>query len=66
MKPEVVDGYEMAIQPGIQVEAVKLVKEHGVAVAQAPRDLDIHENGLRKWIGERSRMRHMHFLKPRS
>lgn len=33
-----------------KLEAVKLVKERGVAVAQAARDLDVHENVLRKWI----------------
>ncbi len=33
-------------------EAVRLVSERGVAVAQAARDLDVHENVLRKWIRE--------------
>ena len=33
-------------------EAVRLVKDRGVTVAQAARDLDIHENVLRKWIRE--------------
>jgi transposase len=33
-----------------KLEAVKLVKDRGVAVAQAARDLDLHENVLRKWI----------------
>ena len=33
-----------------KLEAVRLVKERGVAVAQAARDLDVHENVLRKWI----------------
>ncbi|CUI26222.1 Transposase [Achromobacter ruhlandii] len=33
-----------------KVEAVKLVKERGVSVMQACRDLDVHENVLRKWI----------------
>jgi transposase len=28
------------------------VKERGVAVAQAARDLDVHENVLRKWVRE--------------
>ncbi|QCI65138.1 IS3 family transposase [Phreatobacter stygius] len=32
-----------------KLEAVKLIKERGVAVAQAARDLDVHENVLRKW-----------------
>jgi transposase len=38
-----------------KIEAVKLVKERGVSVAQAARDLDLHENVLRKWIKEFSR-----------
>lgn len=29
---------------------MKLVKERGVSVMQACRDLDVHENVLRKWI----------------
>lgn len=33
-----------------KVEAVKLVKERGVAVKQAARDLNVHENVLRKWV----------------
>ena len=33
-----------------KLEAVKLVRERGVSVAQAARDLDIHENMLRKWV----------------
>ena len=33
-------------------EAVRLVKERGVSVAQAARDFDLHENVLRKWIRE--------------
>lgn len=32
-----------------KVEAVRLIKERGVSVAQASRDLDVHENVLRKW-----------------
>lgn len=35
-----------------KVEAVKLVRERGVSVAQASRDLDVHENVLRKWVKE--------------
>jgi len=35
-----------------KLEAVRLVKERGVSVAQAARDLDVHENVLRKWIRE--------------
>ena len=37
-----------------KLEAVRLVKERGVAVAQAARDLDVHENVLRKWIREQA------------
>ena len=37
-----------------KLEAVRLVKERGVAVAQAARDLDVHENVLRKWVRELS------------
>lgn len=33
-----------------KLESVRLVKDRGVAVAQAARDLDLHENVLRKWI----------------
>jgi transposase len=35
-----------------KVEAVKLIRERGVSVAQASRDLDVHENVLRKWVKE--------------
>ena len=35
-----------------KLEAVRLVKDRGVAVAQAARDLAVHENVLRKWIRE--------------
>lgn len=37
-----------------KLEAVRLVKERGVAVAQAARDLDVHENVLRKWMREQA------------
>lgn len=33
-----------------KLKAVKLVTERGVAVAQAAKDLDVHENVLRKWV----------------
>jgi Transposase len=29
---------------------VKLVRDGGVAVREAARDLDVHENVLRKWV----------------
>ena len=35
-----------------KVEAVRLVRERGVSVAQAARDLEIHENMLRRWAKE--------------
>ncbi len=35
-----------------KVEAVRLVRERGVSVAQAARDLDLHENMLRRWAKE--------------
>ncbi|MER8805257.1 IS3 family transposase [Mesorhizobium sp. M0998] len=37
-----------------KLEAVRLIKDRGVAVAQAARDLDLHENVLRKWVRELS------------
>lgn len=37
-----------------KLEAVKLVRERGVAVAQAARDLALHVNVLRKWVHEQS------------
>lgn len=33
-----------------KLEAVQLVTERGVAVAQAARDLDVAESVLRRWI----------------
>jgi len=35
-----------------KLEAVRLVNERGVAVTQAARDLELHENVLRKWVRE--------------
>lgn len=35
-----------------KVEAVRLVRQRGVAVRQAARELDVHENVLRKWVKE--------------
>jgi len=37
-----------------KLEAVKLVRERGVSVSQAARDLDLHENVLRKWVSEQA------------
>ena len=33
-----------------KVEAVRLVRDRGVSVAQASRDLDVDENVIRKWV----------------
>ena len=33
-----------------KLEAVRLVNERGMTVSQAARDLDIHDNVLRRWI----------------
>lgn len=33
-----------------RVEAVRLVRDRGISVAQAARDLEVHENVLRKWV----------------
>ena len=35
-----------------KLEAVRLVRERNVSDAQAARDLDVHENVLRKWVKE--------------
>ena len=44
-----------------KLEAVRLVKDRGVSVAQAARDLDLHENVLRKWVRELTPIRSMRF-----
>jgi transposase len=33
-----------------KLEAVRLVWDQGISVAQAARDLDLHANVLRKWV----------------
>ena len=35
-----------------KVEAVRLVRERGVSMAQAARDLGVHVNVLRTWVRE--------------
>ena len=35
-----------------KLEAIRLVKERGVSIVQASRDLDLGENVLRRWIRE--------------
>ena len=33
-----------------KLEAVKLIRDRGVAISQVARDLDVHVNVLRKWV----------------
>ena len=33
-----------------KIEAARLVRDRGVSVAQAARDLDVHVNVLRTWV----------------
>ena len=35
-----------------KLEAVNLVKERGVSIVQAARDLDLNHNVLRRWVKE--------------
>lgn len=35
-----------------KLDAVKLVRDRGVTMAQATRDLDVHVNVLRKWVSD--------------
>ena len=44
-----------------KLEAVRLIKDRGVAVAQAARDLDVHENVLRKWCASYQPIRSMRY-----
>lgn len=37
---------------GFKLEAVKLVTQCRVSAPQAAKDLDVHENVLRKWLRE--------------
>jgi len=37
-----------------KLEAVKLVRERGVTIAQASRDLGLHANVLRKWVKDQA------------
>jgi len=51
MKSEVGHA-ETKIQPGVQGRSGEACQERGVSAAQAGRDLDVHENVLRKWVKE--------------
>jgi transposase len=55
-------GTRRAFSREFKLEAVKLVKERGVSVAQAARELDVHENVLRKWVREAMSDRSTPFL----
>lgn len=41
-----------SFQPGVQLEAVKLVLERGVSAAQAARDLGMHQHVVNRWMRE--------------
>lgn len=45
-------GTKRQLSREFKLEAVRLVKERGVSVAQTARDLEVHENVLRKWMRE--------------
>jgi transposase len=45
-------GTRRAFSREFKLESVKLVRDRGVSIAQAARDLDVHENVLRKWVRE--------------
>ena len=51
MEPEVVMRIRKFSRE-FKIEAIKLVRERWVSAAQAARDLDVHENVLRKWVKE--------------
>jgi len=42
-------GQRRTFSREFKLEAVKLVRDRGVPVAQAAHDPDIHDNLLRKW-----------------
>ena len=48
---EVADGTP-EFQGEFKLESVRLVREGGVSVVQAARDLDLHQNMLRNWVRE--------------
>ena len=43
-------GTRRTFSRAFKLEAVRLIKDRGVSVAQASRDLGLHENVLRKWV----------------
>ena len=44
-----------------KLEAAKLIKERGVSVAQAARDIDVAESVLRRWLREGDAYPHQAF-----
>src|SRR5436190_14863930 len=48
---EVADG-TTEFQPRVQARGGALVRDRGISVAQAARDLDLHANMLRNWVRE--------------
>ncbi len=47
-------GQRRTFSREFRLEAAKLVKDRGVSVAQVSRDLDVHENVLRKWVRQQA------------
>jgi transposase len=47
-------GQRRTFRREFKLQAVKLVRNRGVSVAQAARDLVIHENLLRKWTRQQA------------
>jgi transposase len=43
-------GRKRAYTREFKLEAVKLIRDRGVTVAQASRDLGVHSNVLHKWV----------------
>ena len=43
-------GKRRSFSKEFRLEAVKLVRDGGVSIRQASRDLGVHETSLRRWI----------------
>jgi transposase-like protein len=43
-------GRRRAFTREFKLEAVRLIRDRGITVAQASRDLGVHKNVLRKWV----------------
>ena len=44
-----------------KLEAVRLIRDRGVSVAQASVDLGVHQSQLRNWVKKLRRFRSTHF-----